>query len=119
MDIDISEDELNNYLRMEAKAIVAYAFRNTFLEDIHAGNTCPTCHGKEEYSHITNKEMKKLMKESVNKMYTLLKLKFANQEGYTSFLQGSIFFTSGWDNPEIIEEEYASFKSHDLTKNAK
>jgi hypothetical protein len=29
----------------EAKALVALAFRNGPIEDIHAGKLCPTCHG--------------------------------------------------------------------------
>jgi hypothetical protein len=29
----------------EAKALVALAFRNGPIEDIHAGKFCPTCHG--------------------------------------------------------------------------
>src|SRR5689334_17466824 len=30
----------------EAKAIVALAFRNGPIEDVHSGKDCPTCHGK-------------------------------------------------------------------------
>jgi hypothetical protein len=42
----------------EAKAIVALSFRNGPIEDVHAGGPCPVCHGKTEYSHITQDEMK-------------------------------------------------------------
>jgi hypothetical protein len=31
----------------EAKAIVALAFRNGPIEDVHAGKACPTCFGNE------------------------------------------------------------------------
>ena len=53
---------LNPELAAEAKCIVALAFRNGPIEDIHAGKDCPTCSGKSEYSHITQTEMKKMMK---------------------------------------------------------
>jgi hypothetical protein len=32
-------------LAREAKAIVALAFRNGPIEDVHAGKICPTCEG--------------------------------------------------------------------------
>ena len=41
----------------EAKSLVALAFRNGPIEDIHAGKECPTCAGKSEYSRITESEM--------------------------------------------------------------
>src|SRR5580693_5587225 len=47
----------------EAKALVALAFRNGPIENVHAGKTCPTCHGKAEYSHITQAEMRRIMHE--------------------------------------------------------
>jgi hypothetical protein len=42
------------------------------LEDIHAGIDCPTCACKEKYSHITEAEMKSIMKNAVDKVFTLL-----------------------------------------------
>lgn len=33
-------------LAREAKAIVALAFRNGPIEEIHAGRDCPTCTGR-------------------------------------------------------------------------
>ena len=70
-----------------AKALVIMGMRNTSLEDIHAG-TVPssevgdfsdvkvvTPHGEipwQELSRISDDEMKALMKEAVNKVYTRL-----------------------------------------------
>ncbi len=59
----------------EAKAIVVLAFRNGPIEDVHAGKTCPTCNGKTGYSRISDDEMKLIMKNAVNRVYWLLRLK--------------------------------------------
>jgi hypothetical protein len=53
-------------LAREAKAIVALAFRNGPIEDVHAGKSCPTCDGKAGYSHITDGEMLRIMKSAVD-----------------------------------------------------
>ena len=55
----------------EAKALVALAFRNGPIEDVHAGKACPMCFGKPEYSHITQEEMLSIMKTAVDRIYTL------------------------------------------------
>src|SRR4029077_13328406 len=65
------------HLAKEAKSIVAQCFRNGPIEDVHAGIECPTCSGDEKYSHITQGEMKRIMKNAVDKVYTLLWLKNA------------------------------------------
>src|SRR5437773_10446766 len=68
-----------------AKAITVLCVRNTFLEDLHSG-VCPssktgdysdvkvvTPFGEipwEKLSRISDREMKRLMKEVVNKIYT-------------------------------------------------
>lgn len=62
-------------LATEAKSIVALAFRNGPIEDVHAGEECPLCTGKTEYSHITQDEMKSIMKQAVGTVYRLLWLK--------------------------------------------
>lgn len=55
----------------EAKALVALAFRKGPIENVHAGKTCPTCQGKAEYSHITQSEMRQIMKAAGDQVYTL------------------------------------------------
>jgi hypothetical protein len=59
----------------EAKAIVVLAFRNGPIENMHAGKSCPTCSGKVGYSRISDDEMKLIMKNAVNRVYWLLRLK--------------------------------------------
>src|SRR5690349_13821800 len=77
--LDTVKESMNNHassrLAREAKAIVALAFRNGPIEDVHAGKLCPTCAGNSEYSHITQQEMKRIMQNAVNQMYRLLSLK--------------------------------------------
>jgi hypothetical protein len=59
-------------LAMEAKALVALAFRNGPIEGLHAGTPCPACNGKAEVSHISDDEMKSIMKSAVDTVYRLL-----------------------------------------------
>jgi len=60
---------LDPELAAEAKSIVALAFRNGPIEDVHAGKKCPACAGNHEYSHITQAEMKNIMKRAVDTVY--------------------------------------------------
>lgn len=101
-----------------AKILTAMCVRTTSLENIHAGKTPATktgdysdvkvidAEGNEfswpDLSHIDNEEMKALMKEIVNRMYTF----FMNAENPSFSKQTDYFrqFTQGWDKPEIVEE---------------
>jgi hypothetical protein len=56
-------------LAEEAKAVVA--FRNGPIEDVHAGKPCPTCHSDPAYSRISDAEMKLIMKNAVDCIYSL------------------------------------------------
>jgi hypothetical protein len=63
---------LDPALAVEAKALVALAFRNGPIEALHAGRPCAVCSGQQEVSHISDGEMKGLMKSAVNALYRLL-----------------------------------------------
>ena len=67
-----SEDDFT--LRDEANALTAYAFRNGFLEDLHAGKSSPLVE-QPEYSRISDDEMRKLMIQASGKMEEMLRLK--------------------------------------------
>ena len=84
----------------EAKALVALAFRNGPIEDIHSGKVRPTCNGKTEYSRITDAEMKQIMKNAVNRVYSLLKLKAGDPAEYDRQLAFDARYTTNWDDPE-------------------
>jgi hypothetical protein len=91
---------LDPELAAEAKSLVALAFRNGPIEDVHAGKECPTCAGKSEYSHITRAEMKNMMKQAVDTVYKLLWLRQNDPEKYEATLKFGNRYTRLWDEPK-------------------
>ncbi len=91
---------LDPELAEEARGIVALAFRNGPIEDVHAGIECPTCAGKPEYSHITQAEMKNIMKQAVDTVYRLLWLKQNDPEKYEATLELGSRYSRFWDQPK-------------------
>jgi hypothetical protein len=84
----------------EAKAIVVIAFRNGPIEDLHAGKPCPTCEGKAGYSRISDAEMKVIMKNAVNHVYKLLRLKADDPDSYERQIAYGERCAANWDQPE-------------------
>jgi hypothetical protein len=116
-----SEKKLASVL---AKAITAICVRNTFLEDLHAG-TSPssktgdfsdvkvvTPHGEipwRNLSRISDEEMKRLMKQVVNNVYTFL----CRQEDpvFTeAFVALGSRYAARWDEPEAQTDFVAADK---------
>jgi hypothetical protein len=95
--------ENSSQVAREAKAIVALAFRNGPIEDVHAGKTCPTCHGKAKYSHITQGEMRQIMKAAVDQVYTFLVLKERDPKAYEALLSLGERYTTAWDEPVLTK----------------
>lgn len=91
---------LDAVLAAEAKSLVALAFRNGPIEDVHAGKECPTCAGKSEYSHITQAEMKNIMKKAVDTFYELLWLKQNDPQKYEASIELGNRYTRSWDAPK-------------------
>ena len=91
---------LDPELAAEAKSIVALAFRNGPIEAVHAGKECPTCAGNAEYSHITQGDMKNIMKQAVDKVYKLLWLKQNDPDKYETTLEFGNRYTRFWDEPK-------------------
>ncbi len=91
---------LDPELAAEAKGIVALAFRNGPVEGVHAGKECPTCTGKSEYAHITQAEMKNIMKGAVDTVYKLLWLKQNDPEKYKATLEFGNRHARFWDEPK-------------------
>ena len=96
----MSTDFGRRQIAREAKAIVALAFRNGPIEEIHAGQSCPTCAGRTGISRITDHEMKAIMKNAVNRLYELLLLKEEDPVEYESKIQFGERYTARWDEPE-------------------
>jgi hypothetical protein len=84
----------------EAKSIVALAFRNGPIEDLHAGKPCPACEGKAGYSRISDAEMKVVMKNAVKHVYKLLRLKVEDPALYAREIAFGERHTAKWDDPE-------------------
>jgi len=94
------KNTLDRELAAEAKSLVALAFRNGPIEDVHAGVECPTCAGKSEYSHITQAEMKNIMKQAVDTVYRLLWLKQNDPQKYEATLEFGNRYSRFWDEPK-------------------
>lgn len=80
---------INNYddftVRDEANALTAFAFRNGFIEELHAGRRSPLL-DQPEYSRITDDEMRRLMIEASQKLAEMLALKRSDPKKYISWL---------------------------------
>jgi hypothetical protein len=90
-------------LAVQAKALVALAFRNGPIEDLHAGRPCAVCIGNPEISHISDGEMKAIMKSAVDALYRLLWLRDSDPAAYNEQLALGRRFTLHWDDPELKE----------------
>ncbi len=88
-------------IAFEAKAFVARAFRNGPIEDLHAVRACPACGGNAEYSHISDEEMKKIMKAAVNEAYKLLWQRDNDPAAYLNSIAYGLRYSQHWDDPEV------------------
>jgi hypothetical protein len=93
--------KLDADLAMEAKALVVLALRNGPIEDLHAGRPCSVCSGRPEVSHISDDEMKVVMKSAVDAMYRLLWQRDYDPAAYNEALAFGRRNTLHWDDPEL------------------
>jgi hypothetical protein len=83
-------------LRDEANALTAYAFRNGFIEDLHAGKDSPMLR-EPGYSRITDEEMRRLMIESSEKLARLLQMQQSDPAEYDAFVRNyHRVYCRGW-----------------------
>jgi hypothetical protein len=92
---------LNSELAEEAKAIVVLAFRNGPIEDLHAGKSCPTCSRDASFSRISNAEMKQIMKNAVDRVYSMLWMKANKPIAYAACLEFGRINAMSWDDPVL------------------
>jgi hypothetical protein len=112
------KDPKKNLIGPLAKAIAALCVRNTFLEDLHAGTTpssktgdysdvkVVTPYGEipwSKLSRLSDAEMKQLMKEIVNSIYSFL-CRQEDREFLAAFLQLGSRYTARWDEPKLKED---------------
>ena len=84
-------------LRDEANAIVAMAFRNGPIEDLHAGASSELL-SNPELSRITDDEMKTLMINACEQVAKLLELKDTDPEAYyRQMLSYNRTYCRGWE----------------------
>jgi hypothetical protein len=88
-------------LAVEAKALVVLAFRNGPIEELHAGAPCTVCSGKPAVSHISDEEMKAVMKSAVDTLYRLLWQRDYDPAAYNESLAFGRRQTIHWDAPEL------------------
>jgi hypothetical protein len=88
-------------LAAEAKALVALAFRNGPIENLHAGTPCAVCRGRPDVSHISDEEMKAVMNSAVNALYRLLWQRDYDPAAYNENLALGRRYTTHWDAPEL------------------
>ncbi len=97
----MQNSKIDPELAREAKAIVALAFRNGPIENIHAGKTCPSCRGKVGYSRITDAEMKAIMKNAVDHVYKFSLMKKADPVRYEKLIEYGNEIARKWDEPAV------------------
>jgi hypothetical protein len=73
-------------VRDEANALTAFAFRNGFLEDLHAGKPLPPAQ-QSGFSRISDDEMRRLMIEASKKLADLMKMKQQDPQKYEAFIR--------------------------------
>ena len=98
-------------MTLEAKMIVALAFRNGPIEDLHAGKVCPTCSADSAYSRISDEEIKGNMKAAVNTVYSLLWKRENDSGAFAKSLVLGARYTQRWDDPEQ-QRSNRQFHSH-------
>jgi len=100
-----------------AKAIAVTCVRNGFLEDLHAGKVPISQAGDysdvtlvtpertilwNELSRLDDGEMKRLMQEIVNKLYTVFR-NLENPEFMSALLAWGNMNTAKWDKPKELD----------------
>ena len=88
-------------LATEAKAIVALAFRNGPIEDLHAGTPCPTCQSDPKFSHVSDTEMTLIMQNAVDHVYRLLWQRTNDPAAYADNIRFGQRYTTTWNDPAV------------------
>ncbi len=84
-------------VRDEANALTAFAFRNGFIEELHAGQTSPLL-SQPGYSRISNEEMRRLMIEASEKLARMLTCMREAPQEYESWLRRDLAdFCEKWE----------------------
>jgi hypothetical protein len=83
-------------IREEANAITVWAFRNGFIEDLHAGKYSKLLKTP-GLSRITDAEMKKLNIGISSKLAEILAMRDANPAEYEKNIDHFLMYCTGWE----------------------
>ena len=112
----MNKQSQKQYSARLAKALAVLCVRHTSLEDLHAGDPVISKAGDysdvkvvtpdreipwNDVSRITQEEMKRLMKQVVNKLYTVL-MSLEDEEAMHLVFRGGQDYTYHWDDPEFL-----------------
>jgi hypothetical protein len=97
---ELARNARRDQIAREAKAIVAPFIGNGPIEDIHAGQPCPTCGGSARYSRISDEEIPLIMRSAVNRVYRLLILEGENPTEYERQIRFGERYSRFWDEPD-------------------
>jgi len=86
--------------REEANAITCWAFRNGFIEDLHAGYSSQLLEN-DSLSRISDAEMKMLMIQSSEVMTRILEMREEDPDEYWRRMEYFLSITSQWDKSEV------------------
>ena len=82
--------------RDEANVLTALAFRNGYLEELHAGKHHPALDDP-SVSRITDDEMKKLMIGASENLAKMLELKETDIKKYYDMIEWGMQYCRGWE----------------------
>jgi hypothetical protein len=98
---DVHENDAQSRLGCGSKSNGRLGVCNGPIEDLHAGRPCTVCSGNREISHISDEEMKAIMKSAVNTLYRLLWQRDCDPGAYNDNLALGRRYTMHWDDPEL------------------
>lgn len=94
-------------LAREAKAIVANSLLGGHLEALQSGRRCPMCAGKSSFAHLTQDDIRPIIKQAVSAVYRLLCLRDETPNEFQRQIDAGSQHTDGWDDPENLERDVA------------
>lgn len=99
----MSDDPSKWTIRDEANALTVLAFRNGYIEELHAGRHHEALDDP-EVSRITDEEMKRLMIQASEQLARLLHLRETDPEKYQKEIELGARYSRNWDKTWPLPE---------------
>lgn len=100
----MSDDPSKWTIRDEANALTVLAFRNGYIEELHAGRHHEVLDDP-DISRITDDEMKTLMIQASEQLARLLHLRETNPDKYKKEMELGARYTYKWDKTWPLPEK--------------